>query len=79
MHTTKSARVLIKEVRYKMDINTLHRIEDDKQLGLNDIGRISVRTTEPLFFDSYSKNRLTGSMILIEEGTNDTVAACMII
>ncbi len=79
MHTSKVARALIRDVRYKVDINTLHRIEDDKHVGLNDIARISLRTTEPLFVDPYSRNRQTGSLILIDEATNNTVAACMII
>ncbi len=79
MHTSKVARALVKDVRYKVDINTLHRIEDDKHVGLNDIARISIRTTEPLFVDPYSRNRQTGSFILIDEATNNTVAACMII
>ena len=56
-----------------MDINTLHRNEEDKEIGLNDIGRISIRTTKPLFFDSYRRNRNTGSIILIDEATNETV------
>jgi len=79
MHTSKVARALVKDVRYKVDINTLHRIEDDKHVGLNDIARISIRTTEPLFVDPYSRNRQSGSFILIDEATNNTVAACMII
>jgi len=78
-HTTKEARCIVKDVRYKVNINTLHRIEDDKSIGLNDIGRIQIRTTSPLFFDSYSKNRSTGSIILIDEFTNETVGAGMII
>lgn len=79
MHTTKSARCMIKEVKYKMNINTLSRIEDDKVIGLNDIARVSIRTTQPLFYDSYKTNRITGSVILIDEGTNETLAAGMII
>lgn len=78
-HTTKEARCIVKDVRYKVNINTLHRIEDDKTIGLNDIGRIQIRTTQPLFFDSYQKNRSTGSIILIDEFTNETVGAGMII
>ena len=78
-HTTKTARCIIKDVKYKIDINTLHRNEEDKELGLNDIGRISIRTTKPLFFDSYRRNRNTGSIILIDEATNETIAAGMII
>lgn len=78
-HTTKEARCIVKDVRYKVNINTLHRIEDDKAIGLNDIGRIQIRTTTPLFFDSYLKNRSTGSVILVDEFTNETVGAGMII
>ena len=78
-HTSQTARCIIKEVMYKMDINTLHRMEDEKEIGLNDIGRITIRTTKPLFFDSYRRNRNTGSIILVDEATNETVAAGMII
>lgn len=78
-HTTKEARCIVKDVRYKININTLHRIEDDKTIGLNDIGRILIRTTQPLFYDSYSRNRFTGSLIIVDEFTNETVAAGMII
>ena len=78
-HTSKDARCIIKEVKYKININNLHRIEDDKEVGLNDIARISIRTTAPLFFDEYRRNRNTGSVILIDEATNETVAAGMII
>lgn len=78
-HTTKETRCLVKEVRYKLDINTLHRNEDDKVLNMNDIGRVVLRTTEPLFIDAYTRNRKTGSLILIDEQTNNTVAAGMVI
>ena len=78
-HTTKDARCVIKEVRYKININTLHKIEDDKSIGLNDIGRILIRTTSPLFYDSYNKNRITGSVIIVDEFTNETVGAGMIL
>ena len=78
-HTSKECKCIVKDVRYKMDINTLHRIEDDKNIEMNDIGRIKIRTTEPLFYDSYNKNRVTGSVIFIDEGTYETVAAGMII
>lgn len=78
-HTTKDARCIVKEVKYKVNINTLHRIEDDLEIGLNDIGRITLRTTAPLLYDSYKKNRTTGSLILIDEFTNETVGAGMII
>jgi sulfate adenylyltransferase subunit 1 len=79
MHTTQEARCIIKEIKYKLNINTLHRMEDAKDIGMNDIARISIRTTKPLFFDTYRRNRITGSVILVEEGTNETVAAGMII
>lgn len=78
-HTTREARCVIKEIRYKLNINNLHREQEDLKIGMNDIARISIRTTKPLFFDSYRKNRITGSVILIDEGTNATVAAGMII
>jgi len=78
-HTSKSARCMITDVKYKVDINELQRDEESKQVGLNDIARISVRTTEPLLFDSYRKNRITGSFILIDEADNTTVGACMIV
>lgn len=79
MHTTKEVKAIIKEINYKFDINTLHRIENDKELKMNDIGRLRLRTTQPLFYDSYERNRNTGSIILIDEGTKETVAAGMII
>lgn len=78
-HGTRDARCIIKDVRYKMNIETLHRMVDDQSIGLNDIGRILVRASTPLFCDSYSKNRVTGSAILIDEFTNETVAACMVL
>ncbi len=78
-HTTKEARCIVKEIRYKVDINTLHRIENDKEIKMNDIGRIHIRTTTPLFYDEYRRNRITGSLILIDEATNETVGACIII
>ena len=78
-HTTQELRCIVKHIRYKVNINTLHRIEDDLKIGLNDIGRISIRTTKPLFYDSYRRNRATGSVILVDEFTNETVGAGMIL
>ncbi|MEO0469418.1 MAG: sulfate adenylyltransferase subunit CysN [Bacteroidota bacterium] len=78
-HTSRDARCVIKDVRYKVDVNTLHRVEDDTTLGLNDIGRVLIRTTVPLMNDGYTRNRTTGSVILIDEFTNETVAAGMIL
>lgn len=79
LHTTNEVRCMVKEVRYKLDINTLHRDQEDRSLEMNDIGRVVLRTTRPLYFDSYHRNRITGSLILIDEATNNTVAAGMII
>ena len=78
-HTSQTARCIIKDIKYKIDINTLHRLEEVKDIGLNDIGRISIKTTKPLFFDKYNRNRNTGSIIIIDEATNETVGAGMII
>ncbi len=78
-HTTKDVRCIIKDVKYKLDINTLHRDEENKEIGMNDIARISLRTTSPLFYDTYRRNRSTGSLIIIDEGTHETVGAGMII
>ena len=78
-HTSKECKCIVKETKYKLNINTLQRITDDVEIGLNDIGRVSIRTTVPLFFDSYRKNRITGSIILVDEATNETVAAGMIV
>jgi sulfate adenylyltransferase subunit 1 len=78
-HTTRSARALVKQLPYRLDVNTLHRDEAATQLGLNEIGRIQLRTTRPLLADPYSRNRQTGGFILIDETTNATVAAGMII
>jgi sulfate adenylyltransferase subunit 1 len=78
-HTSKDARCMVKEIKYKVDINTLHRNEEDKVIASNDIARVTLRTTSPLFIDQYSRNRNTGSLILIDEATNNTVGAGMII
>lgn len=78
-HTTQEARCIVKEVRYKMDINTLHRDVEDRNIGMNDIARVVLRTTKPLFVDEYRQNRITGSIILVDESTNNTVAAGMVI
>lgn len=77
-HTSNEARCMIKEVLYKVDINTLHRMEEDQEIGMNDIARVRIRTTKPLFVDEYTENRNTGSLILIDEGSHETVAAGMV-
>jgi bifunctional enzyme CysN/CysC len=78
-HTTRTARAVVKEIAYRIDINTLHRVEGVEGLALNEIGRVRLRTTKPLFVDEYQSNRQTGGFILIDESTNRTVAAGMII
>ncbi len=78
-HTTRECKCVVKEVRYKVDINTLHKKEDDRQIGMNDVGRLVLRVSQPLLADSYRRNRQTGSVILVDEFTNATVAAGMII
>jgi bifunctional enzyme CysN/CysC/sulfate adenylyltransferase subunit 1 len=77
-HTTRAGRALVKDIQYRLDINTLHRDQETKELGLNEIGRVQLRTTVPLLCDPYSKNRTTGSFILIDEATGVTVGAGMI-
>jgi sulfate adenylyltransferase subunit 1 len=78
-HTTKEVKCAVKTVRYKVDINTLHKIEENPEIGMNDIGRVHLRSASPLFFDGYRRNRNTGSLILIDEHTNATVGAGMIL
>jgi sulfate adenylyltransferase subunit 1 len=78
-HTTHEARAVVKDVRYTIDISSIRRLEEQKELSMNDIGRITIRTTQPLLYDSYRRNRNTGSLILIDESTNETVGAGMII
>jgi sulfate adenylyltransferase subunit 1 len=70
---------MVKDIKYKVDINTLHRIEDVNQIEMNDIARISIRASKPLFVDAYERNRYTGSVILIDEQTNETIGAGMIV
>jgi bifunctional enzyme CysN/CysC len=77
-HTSRWARAMVKDVQYRLNINTLHRDEDADTLALNEIGRVRLRTTVPLFFDEYRRNRDTGSFILVDEATNNTVGAGMI-
>ncbi|SNT03516.1 bifunctional enzyme CysN/CysC [Actinomadura meyerae] len=78
-HTTRTAKTMVKDLHYRLDVNTLHRDEAATALGLNEIGRVSLRVTQPLFVDDYGRNRLTGGFILIDEATNNTVAAGMIL
>jgi bifunctional enzyme CysN/CysC len=78
-HTTRWVRAVVRDVRYRLDVNTLHRDEASSSLGLNDVGRVSLRVTQPLFYDSYRRNRQTGSFILAAEDTNVTVGAGMLL
>jgi sulfate adenylyltransferase subunit 1 len=78
-HTTNDLRCMIKEVKYKVNINTLEKDYHDKGIGMNDIACITIKTTKPLFYDSYRQNRITGSLIIIDEATNVTVGAGMIV
>ncbi len=78
-HTTRDVRCVIKSVNYKVNINTLEPIGDDKSVGLNDIASVSIRTTKPLFTDPYTQNRRTGSLIIIDEATNRTVGVGMVV
>jgi bifunctional enzyme CysN/CysC len=77
-HTTRWGKAMVKELQYRLDVNTLHRDGEASELTLNEIGRVRLRTTTPFFFDEYRRNRETGSFILVEEGTNNTVGAGMI-
>ncbi|MFQ1001931.1 sulfate adenylyltransferase subunit 1 [Modestobacter sp. SSW1-42] len=77
-HTTRSVRAVVKDLQYRLDVNTLHRDTEATGLGLNDIGRVTLRTTQPLFVDDYHRNRVTGRFILIDEATNATVGAGML-
>ena len=78
-HTTNETIGMVKELKYKIDINTLHRLENIDKVEMNDIARLSIRTAKPLFYDAYKRNRQTGSIIIIDEQTNETIGAGMII
>lgn len=78
-HTTNQQKAMIKEVVYKIDIKTLDRKTEDSSLNMNDICKVKIRTTKPLMIDSYRENRITGSVIIIDDATNETVAAGMIV
>jgi len=77
-HTTRTVKAIVRDLHYQLDVNTLHRHEDAEELTLNQIGRVTLRVTQPLFCDPYTRNRLTGGLILIDEGTSATVGAAMI-
>jgi bifunctional enzyme CysN/CysC len=77
-HTTRTVKTIVRDLQYRIDVNTLHRDETASQLGLNEIGRVSLRTTQPLFCDPYARNRMTGGFILIDEASSATIGAGMI-
>ena len=78
-HTTRETKAIVQKISYKVDINTLRKEEENTSFALNEIGRVSIRTAAPLFYDAYNMNRQTGSFVLIDAGTNETVAAGMIL
>jgi bifunctional enzyme CysN/CysC len=78
-HTTRNVRAQVRELEYRIDVNTLHRDEEASSLSLNEIGRLRLRTTQPLFVDEYRRNRGTGSFLLIDEASGATVGAGMIL
>ena len=77
-HTTKEVQTIVSDIRYKIDVNNLRKDEEQKELGMNDIGRVNLRTSQPIFFDSYRRNRNTGSFVLVDPFTNETLAAGML-
>ncbi len=78
-HTSNEQKAMITEVLYKIDINTLNRSSDDTEMSMNDICKVRIRTTKPLMIDPYRENRTTGSIILVDDATNETVAAGMVV
>ena len=78
-HTTRWGRTVVKDLQYRLDVNTLHRDEAATELALNEIGRVQLRTTVPLFFDEYRRNRTTGSFVLVDESSQNTVGAGIIL
>jgi bifunctional enzyme CysN/CysC len=78
-HTTRTARCRVQGLQYRLDVNSLHRDDQPGAIAMNDMGRVSLRSTVPLFVDEYRRNRITGSFILVDEGTNETVGAGMIL
>ena len=78
-HTTSELRGIVKAVNYKVDINTLEENKEDQTVGLNEIAKLTIKTSKPIFYDSYKDNHITGSIIIIDEATNNTVGAGMIV
>ena len=78
-HTTKETRCIVKSVDFKINVNNLEKIDDDKTVGLNEIGQMTIKTMQPLAYDAYNSNRVSGSLVLVDEATNETVCAGMIV
>lgn len=78
LHANSTVKAAIAGLDYRLDVNTLHRDQEAKELKLNEIGRVQLRLQRPIMFDPYRRNRTTGSFILVDEATNNTVAAGMI-
>ena len=78
-HTTKTAKAFVSQIQYRVDVNTLQRVDGKAQLQMNDIARVGVKVQQPLAIDSYARNRATGSFIMIDDATHNTVAAGMIV
>ena len=78
-HTTKEVKAIVSNLQYKININTLRKVEEEDEFGMNEIGRVTIRTSAPIYYDSYKNNRTTGSFILVDDMTNETVAAGMIV
>ena len=78
-HTTKEVKAIVSNLQYKININTLRKAEEEDEFGMNEIGRVTIRTSAPIYYDSYKNNRTTGSFILVDDMTNETVAAGMIV
>jgi bifunctional enzyme CysN/CysC len=77
-HTTRTVKAIVRDLQYRLDVNTLHRDDAASELSLNEIGRVTLRLTQPVFCDPYQRNRMTGGLILIDEATGATVGAAMI-
>jgi sulfate adenylyltransferase subunit 1 (EFTu-like GTPase family) len=77
-HTSRTVKAIVTDLHYRIDVNTLHRDDAATQLSLNEVGRVRLRLTQPIFCDPYARNRTTGGLILIDEATNATVGAAMI-
>jgi sulfate adenylyltransferase subunit 1 len=78
-HTTRTARARVQRLHYRLDVNSLHRDESHHALAMNDMGRVTLRTSAPLFVDEYRRNRVTGSFIVVDEGTFETVGGGMVL